>query len=172
MLNAKAPWLTAGSAAARKRSRTSSRPSPRHATSPTPTTTSGQSSPVIVTPAASRTVVGDATSGHAVSGLAIALFAVLLAGLSLILLPGVRRRIIPVVGAIPRDERRGGRPDSAPSPVVQAASTPDAAALATPARGGRPGRGYRPGRPGRGRVDSPGDVRGAARRASDCKPQL
>jgi hypothetical protein len=80
------------------------------------------SRPVVVTPAAKRTVERALAPTSSFPAVAIALFAALLLGTSLVLLPGIRRRLSPVAAAAPS----GASDSSAPALAATAAVAPSA----------------------------------------------
>jgi hypothetical protein len=92
------------------------------------------SRPVLVTPAAKRTIERALAPDSPFPAVAVALFAALLVGTSLVLLPGIRRRLMPVAGSV------GGTRGSTYAPRVGAGAIApaNATAPAPGANGPRP----------------------------------
>lgn len=86
----------------------------------------GHRSVVVLSPAATRTVEGAGAGDGGVPGIAIAAFAALLMGLSLIALPGLRRRVLPAGTAGSLSADASVPTDAAPT---AADSAPPAAAM-------------------------------------------
>jgi hypothetical protein len=87
--------------------------------------------PVVITPAATRTAE-QASAGHdAVSWPEIVLLALLVMAVSLVLMPGVRRRMLPTLAGLPPAEGDVGRAGTSPvASVISASAVPEAPAPA------------------------------------------
>jgi hypothetical protein len=131
-LTSTAPWVTASSATPVSTASGSS------AASASPGAASGQhvraaggrsAAPVVITPTATRTVEQASTGQGAVSWPEIVLLVLLVMAVSLVLMPGVRRRLLPALAALPVEGYVGRAPEiAAPDPTV-----PDASAALAPA---------------------------------------
>jgi hypothetical protein len=93
--------------------------------------------PVVITPTATRTVEQASTGQDAVSWPEIVLLVLLVMAVSLVLVPGVRRRVLPALAALPAEGYVGRAPEipaaeaMVPDALVAAAPAPTPAAEAT-----------------------------------------
>jgi hypothetical protein len=98
--------------------------------------------PAVLSRAANTSTAEQATTnGDSLSAVVLVLFAALLIAMSLVLLPGVRRRLLPVIAGIPADHPYWGRvgttravatpaPPTNPAPAAPVAAAPPVAASA------------------------------------------
>lgn len=131
-LTSAAPWVTASSTTpvstgSGSRSATGSTASQQHVRA-----AGGRSAaPVVVTPAAIRTVEQASTGRDAVSWPEIILLVLLVMAVGLVLVPEVRRRLLPALAALPPAEGYVGRAGT-PMASVTAQSAPAPTASAPP----------------------------------------
>ncbi len=138
-LTSAAPWTTSGSGELVSRAAGSSPATPAslagsRSTPSRPHVRSGGSrsvSPIVVAPSATRTVERASTGQDSVGWPEIVLFAVLAVAVSLVLAPGVRRRLLPALAGVSAADGVG--PASAAVASVATPTAPTEPAAATPA---------------------------------------
>ncbi|HEX3831923.1 MAG TPA: hypothetical protein VHW04_08125 [Solirubrobacteraceae bacterium] len=132
-LTSTAPWVTATSAtpvSTASGSSSAASASPGAASQQQVRAAGGRSAaPVVITPTATRTVEQASTGQDAVSWPEIVLLVLLVMAVSLVLVPGVRRRVLPALAALPAD----GYVGRAPEIPASEATVPDARLALAPA---------------------------------------
>jgi hypothetical protein len=135
-----APWVTqSGSTAPVATGAGSSSPSSGAGSatgsgSPAPVRSGGARSvnPIVISPAATRTVERAATDENTMSPTVIVLFALLVLAVALVLVPGVRRRLLPTLAGLPSADGHGQtRVTSLVTPTAPPADVSIAAGAAT-----------------------------------------
>jgi hypothetical protein len=126
-LTSTAPWVTASSAipvSTASGSPSAASASPGAGSQQHVRAAGGRSAaPVVITPAATRTVEQASTGQDAVSWPEIVLLVLLVMAVSLVLVPGVRRRLLPALAALPAEGYVGRAPEiPAPEATVPAAA--------------------------------------------------
>src|SRR5665213_3230193 len=86
--------------------------------------------PVVITPAATRTVEQASTGQDAVSWPEIVLLAILVMAVSLVVVPAVRRRLMPALAGLPPAEGHVGRAGTPVASLTAATVLPEAPAPA------------------------------------------
>jgi hypothetical protein len=129
-LTSAAPWVApAGATPIATASSSPSSSSPSSPSAQQVRAAGGRSAaPVVITPAATRTVEQASTGQDAVSWPEIVLLVILVLAVSLVVLPSVRRRILPALAGLPPVDGHAGRAGVAS--VVAATALADAAAPA------------------------------------------
>jgi hypothetical protein len=133
-LTSTAPWVTASSAtpvSTASGSTSAASASPGAASQQHVHAVGGRSAaPVVITPTATRTVEQASTGQDAVSWPEIVLLVLLVMAVSLVLVPGVRRRLLPALAALPPAEGYVGRAGAPVAGVTAATALAGAAAPA------------------------------------------
>jgi hypothetical protein len=133
-LTSTAPWVTASSAtpvSTASGSPSAASASPGAAAQQHVHAVGGRSAaPVVITPTATRTVEQASTGQDAVSWPEIVLLVLLVMAVSLVLVPGVRRRLLPALAALPPAEGYVGRAGTPVAGVTAATALADALAPA------------------------------------------
>ena len=135
-LTSTAPWVTGSGATPVSTGSGSSSASPGSASSGAPSqqhvrAAGGRSAaPVVITPAATRTVEQASTGQDAVSWPEIVLLAILVMAVSLVLVPAVRRRLMPALAGLPPAEGHVGLAGTRVASVTAASVLPEAPAPA------------------------------------------
>lgn len=136
-LTSTAPWVTTSSAtpvSTASGSPSAASASPGAASQQHVRAAGGRSAaPVVITPAATRTMEQASTGQDAVSWPEIVLLVILVMAVSLILVPGVRRRLLPALAGLPPAEGYVGRAGTAvTSLTAESAPPPEPAASTQP----------------------------------------
>jgi hypothetical protein len=93
----------------------------------------------VITPSATRTVERAATGQGSLAWIEIALFAILAVAVSLVLMPGVRRRLLPLLAGAPSPDGYVGPTGNQMTPVAGPPPAPEPAAAPEPATAPEPG---------------------------------